>query len=691
MSDFPPDSDGPYRRSGSEEPGWAPGWDAPSEFPGQPGQPDQTGQTEPRRGQPGYPPSRPPWRQTSEPGYQAGQGSWDGPAQSGDGSWGDGRYTAPGHQSWDTPPQSAAGGESWGSTAQYGAGNPGWGAPPPQNYQAASPGGFGGATTTATFPVPPGAGAGWQPGGGGPNRRWPIIVEFADRAPQRRTTILLRLLLAIPHVVALGVVGIAAYVVTIIGWFGALFTGQLPQFATDFLTGYLRWLTRYYAYVLLFTDVYPRFTLDDYDYPVRVYVRPDRLNRMAVLFRLVLLIPAGLVVGLLTYGLSVVAVVFWLIALVTGGLPASASQAEAAVIRYFARYYGYALMLTGDYPKGLYGDPAQAEYQAADAQPGYAQPDYSQPVAGPGAVAPGTLTLTRGAKGLVTLFLVLGVAVSVAIGVLIVSATNGGAVQASLRATLAYGTLNKSLGTEDAASSSCHTLKCATAIETKVSSDYQAFAVALRGISMPSSAATQAGALITAANHAASVFATVGEANTTQQYNQRLSALDPQGAASQVSADFSSLQAVLAGQGATPGTTQPSTGTSQPTTGGTSAAALSQVLKAETPLNNSLHAFATLTRSCNNSLACLTKADRRLARAYRHYQSAIAGVQFPASAVKLQHKLETAASRTAAALSTMAAEPTLAQWASAYTAVHFNTHLNTTEKLFDNLVHALAG
>ena len=60
--------------------------------------------------------------------------------------------------------------------------------------------------------------------------------------------------------------------VAIIGWFGALFTGRLPVFAADFLAGYLRWLTRVFAYTILLTDVYPPFTLEDAEYPVRVAV-----------------------------------------------------------------------------------------------------------------------------------------------------------------------------------------------------------------------------------------------------------------------------------------------------------------------------------------------------------------------------------------------------------------------------------
>ena len=48
------------------------------------------------------------------------------------------------------------------------------------------------------------------------------------------------------------------------------------------------------AYLFLLTDEYPPFTLEDVEYPVRP-ILPGRgpLNRVAVFFRLILAIPAG--------------------------------------------------------------------------------------------------------------------------------------------------------------------------------------------------------------------------------------------------------------------------------------------------------------------------------------------------------------------------------------------------------------
>ena len=159
------------------------------------------------------------------------------------------------------------------------------------------------------------------PGGGqvaatGQEELAPVLVAFGGSAPQSRLTVLIRLLMVIPHFIVLWALAIAAYVVVIIGWFGALFTGRLPAFAADYLAGFVRWQTRVFGYAILLTDTYPPFTLDDADYPIRVAVRPGQLNRLSVLFRFFLLIPAWIVASVVSYGaFTIVQFVSWLIVL----------------------------------------------------------------------------------------------------------------------------------------------------------------------------------------------------------------------------------------------------------------------------------------------------------------------------------------------------------------------------------------
>ena len=119
------------------------------------------------------------------------------------------------------------------------------------------------------------------------------MMAFAGPAPQRRLTVFFRFILIIPQFVVLIFVGIVAILFAVIGWFGALIMGRLPSFAADFLPGVLRWQMRVTAYFYLLTDRYPPFTLDaDDTYPVWLAAQPGRLNRWAVMFRLILVLPA---------------------------------------------------------------------------------------------------------------------------------------------------------------------------------------------------------------------------------------------------------------------------------------------------------------------------------------------------------------------------------------------------------------
>ncbi len=222
--------------------------------------------------------------------------------------------------------------------------------------------------------TPPGVagGAGWTPD--------EVLVAFAEPAPQNRLTVLVRIILAIPHLVVLYALGIAAEVVLIICWFAALFLGRLPEGLGEFLSGYLRWLVRVQAYVFLLTDRYPPFELGAADYPVQILLRPGPLNRLAVLFRIILAIPAALLSALVVLGMETIAMfVIWLIALIAGQLPRPLYDAIAAGQRYYFRYTAYIFLLTGTYPWGLFGD----QPDLATALPGY------QPPPGPGQPEPG--------------------------------------------------------------------------------------------------------------------------------------------------------------------------------------------------------------------------------------------------------------------------------------------------------------
>src|SRR5690606_29475275 len=100
---------------------------------------------------------------------------------------------------------------------------------------------------------------------------------------------------------------IAFFVVSVIAFFGILFTERYPRGLFDFNVGVLRWSWRvaYYAYGGLGTDRYPPFSLsEEPEYLARLHVDyPERLSRGLVLVKWWLLaIPHYLVIAILVGG-----------------------------------------------------------------------------------------------------------------------------------------------------------------------------------------------------------------------------------------------------------------------------------------------------------------------------------------------------------------------------------------------------
>jgi hypothetical protein len=73
---------------------------------------------------------------------------------------------------------------------------------------------------------------------------------------------LVKWFLAIPHYIALVMLGFASLVAVIIAWFAIVFTGRYPRAIFDFVEGVMRWNNRVTAYAFtLVTDEYPPFRL----------------------------------------------------------------------------------------------------------------------------------------------------------------------------------------------------------------------------------------------------------------------------------------------------------------------------------------------------------------------------------------------------------------------------------------------
>lgn len=102
----------------------------------------------------------------------------------------------------------------------------------------------------------------YPPFGDGPYPAELVLDIPPADAARDRVSVAFRLILAIPHLIAVWILGIVWALATVIAWFSILFTGRYPQGLYDFATGVLRWNTRVEAYLLLLHDNYPPFSLE---------------------------------------------------------------------------------------------------------------------------------------------------------------------------------------------------------------------------------------------------------------------------------------------------------------------------------------------------------------------------------------------------------------------------------------------
>jgi Domain of unknown function (DUF4389) len=182
------------------------------------------------------------------------------------------------------------------------------------------------------------------------SERHPIHLVVTDDLERSRLTVFFRLLLAIPLFIWLAIWGIAVFFVAIVGWVAALILGRLPDGLHSFLAAYDRFQTHVNAYFFIAANPYPSFTGAP-GYPIDVDIAaPVSQNRLTVFFRLILAIPAFIVVYVLQLVGQVVGILAWFYALFTGKMNRGMRDLLAYWLRYQAQTYGYAMLLTGRYP-----------------------------------------------------------------------------------------------------------------------------------------------------------------------------------------------------------------------------------------------------------------------------------------------------------------------------------------------------
>ncbi|MER7980152.1 DUF4389 domain-containing protein [Streptomyces sp. NPDC095817] len=191
----------------------------------------------------------------------------------------------------------------------------------------------------------------------------PVRVNAELDGSLSRWLWLVKWFLLIPHYVVLFFLWIAFIGVSVVAFFGILFTTRYPRPLFNFNLGVLRWSWRvaYYSYGALGTDRYPPFSLgEEPGYPARLdIVHPERLSRPLVLVKWWLLaIPHFIIVGFFLGGygrwdaglITVLALIAAVILTFTRRYPQSLFELIVGLNRWVLRVAAYVALMTDVYP-----------------------------------------------------------------------------------------------------------------------------------------------------------------------------------------------------------------------------------------------------------------------------------------------------------------------------------------------------
>ena len=199
-----------------------------------------------------------------------------------------------------------------------------------------------------------------------PPPAYPVAFEVdAQLADRNRLTTGFRFILAIPHVLLAGGVGIgfgfawwsvggvlggAAGLMAVIAWFALIFASVHPRGLWDFGAFYLRWRSRSVPYLMLLRDEYPPF--GDGPYPITLAVTwPDGpRNRLSIGLRIFYALPHIIVLIFLNIAWILTSIVAWFAILFTGTYPRGLYVFAVGVLRWDLRVEAYLLLMRDEYP-----------------------------------------------------------------------------------------------------------------------------------------------------------------------------------------------------------------------------------------------------------------------------------------------------------------------------------------------------
>ncbi|HZT78501.1 MAG TPA: DUF4389 domain-containing protein [Vicinamibacterales bacterium] len=200
---------------------------------------------------------------------------------------------------------------------------------------------------------------------------YPVTITVDRKLTGRdRLTTAFRIILAIPHIILVGGLGIAvgfrvnaseslgshggilgfvAFLLAVVSWFTLVISGSHIPAIRQFTTFYMRWRVRALAYLMLLEDAYPPF--GDAPYPASYdVVDPPVRDRLTVAFRIILAIPHFIVLFFLLFAWWITAVFAWFAILITTTYPDGLYTFAVGCLRWLLRVESYVLLLVDEYP-----------------------------------------------------------------------------------------------------------------------------------------------------------------------------------------------------------------------------------------------------------------------------------------------------------------------------------------------------
>jgi len=179
-----------------------------------------------------------------------------------------------------------------------------------------------------------------------------VQFDITYSESRSRLTNLLRIILAIPHLIIANLLLQVAQVLAVIQWFIILITGKRNKALFDLSSQWLAYAASTNSYAGVMFDQYPPFVtvsgLSALHYDCQYEASANRLTN---LLRLIWAIPAMIIGSVLILVGYLVTAISWIVIVIIGKHPKGMFDFLVKVHRYAVRLYAYLLLLTDTYPK----------------------------------------------------------------------------------------------------------------------------------------------------------------------------------------------------------------------------------------------------------------------------------------------------------------------------------------------------